>query len=367
MAPSKSSMDTTEDSRVNDEVNTASNTPSDGSSIIPLVPRVAEPRSDRQATIHLPVQAAYDRWAPYYDDDGNILQAIDSYYINKKYLPILCSLAANSFPNLHDARIVDLGSGTGRATVAFSQAWKSKFGSRMDITCLDTSKEMLNIAERRFSSQLMDDGHGFHIKQWDMLNNAWQEALVHGTLASVEEIAPCQPGHVIVSCLVLEHVPMVQYFNTVAALLVPGGYALLTNMHPDMGNMPPTIKETDSTTTTANEPMSDRPTPPIPTGAGFNDPLTGSKVRVEEDYNYTILEVLQAAAGAGLKIEYEVKGQRVKPWMLEGEQPLLGARGRKWLGTKCWYGMIFFKPKHWNLREPLDYDVNFDNYIKEDN
>ena len=77
----------------------------------------------------LPVLEGYDAWAPLYDDDGNPLIAVEGPALREWFGP------------LEGRRVLDLGCGTGRHTLALVAAGAS-------VSALDGSSEML--ARARF-------------------------------------------------------------------------------------------------------------------------------------------------------------------------------------------------------------------------
>jgi len=77
----------------------------------------------------LPVLEGYDAWAPHYDHDGNPLTAMEGPLIQSWFGP------------LEGKRVLDLGCGTGRHTMALVSAGA-------DVTAVDGSGEML--ARARF-------------------------------------------------------------------------------------------------------------------------------------------------------------------------------------------------------------------------
>lgn len=113
----------------------------------------------------------------------------------------------------------------------------------------------------------------------------------------------------VISVLVLEHIPLEDFFRTVARLLRPGGWLLVTNMHPDMGAR---------------------------SQAGFRSG-TGAKVR-GRSFVHGVAETMDAArrcgfvAGPPMMREVAVEGEMVQ-W--------LGPRAEKWVGVNVWYGGLW--------------------------
>jgi hypothetical protein len=119
---------------------------------------------------------------------------------------------------------------------------------------------------------------------------------------------------VVLSTLVLEHLPISVFFQQAAALLKEnGGWLVLTNMHADMGKI---------------------------SQAGFVDEETGKKVR-GDSFNYGVEEVLGEGKKWGFVLEdnWGVEERTVSDEDV-GEGRLLGPRGKKWIGVQVWFGMV---------------------------
>ena len=118
---------------------------------------------------------------------------------------------------------------------------------------------------------------------------------------------------VVLSTLVLEHLPIDIFFRSVSSLLKKrrGVYLVLTNMHAEMGRI---------------------------SQAGFVDEETGEKIR-GDSYNYEVEEVVAEGKKWGLMLEGSVGEREVREEDI-GEGRLLGPRGRKWIGVRVWFGMV---------------------------
>ncbi len=236
--------------------------------------------------------SAYDLWARVYDTDGNFLQALDTIEM-KKLLPRLVSLIETPKP----WKLVDVGCGTGRNTVELLRIPDS------EVIALDASPNMLALAQKRLeeASRELTPAPAFRVGLFDLLEKEQgpPEGLGDPT------------ADVIVSTLVLEHVPLSTYFERCLGFLKPGGLLLLTNMHSEMGNI---------------------------SQAGFVDPASGEKVR-PKSYPHTIEEILEEAGKHGLALVGEFKEESVKEENCEE----LGPRARKWKGIKVWCGGILRK------------------------
>ncbi|KAH0611088.1 uncharacterized protein H6S33_011515 [Morchella sextelata] len=198
-------------------------------------------------TIQLPTTEAYDKWAPTYDHDGNILQLHDDHAFAATIPPLL-----SSHPPTH---ILDLGCGTGRNTSKLHAALPTT-----RITALDASPAMMAIARSRLPSP--------HI--------TW---VLHD-LNRGGPLPVTGPVDAVVSTLVLEHVGLDVFFGAVAGVLRKGGWLYVTSMHPQMGAV---------------------------SRAGFVDER-GVKVQ-GVSFNHQVGEVVASAERAGLMLRGEV-GER---------------------------------------------------------
>ena len=235
--------------------------------------------------------SAYDLWASVYDTDDNFLQALDTIQM-KKLLPRLVSLVETPKP----WKLIDMGCGTGRNTVELLGIPDS------EVIALDASPNMLALAQKRLeeASRELSPTPAFRVGLFDLLKQQDPpEGLVDLT------------ADVIVSTLVLEHVPLSSYFERCLGFLRPGGLLLLTNMHSEMGAI---------------------------SQAGFVDPASGEKVR-PKSYPHTIEEILEEAGRHGLVLVGEFGEESVN----EENCAALGPRAHKWKGIKVWCGGILRK------------------------
>ncbi|KAK2823857.1 hypothetical protein FQN49_007547, partial [Arthroderma sp. PD_2] len=195
---------------------------------------------------------AYNQWAEIYDTDGNFLQALDTLEM-KTLLPTFLSLSKTQ-PG--SAKYIDLGCGTGRNTLPLAQ-----HAAEAAIVGLDPSSGMLELARKRTAG--IDR---VKLELYDML-------------ASTGPPACALEADGIISTLVLEHVPMKDFFSAVTSILKPGGVLLVTNMHSEMGGI---------------------------SQAGFTDPETGMKIS-GTSYAHSAEEVVAEAAQFGLELVGEMK------------------------------------------------------------
>ncbi|KAF1830084.1 S-adenosyl-L-methionine-dependent methyltransferase [Decorospora gaudefroyi] len=249
---------------------------------------------------HIPTQVAYDQWASVYDNDGNMLQATDDIELGTR-LPEFLSRISSTSPHVS---VLDLGCGTGRNTARLlSYDWPRD--QRVSITGLDFSTRMLQVAATKLSSLAKEKKSRVELRLDSCDCFPPTSSPAASPLPALSP--PLQPVHAVISTLVLEHVPIIHFFCTLHALLIPGGLALVTNMHADMGRV---------------------------SQAGFvND--QGVKVR-GQSYVYTVEETLDAARAAGFDVlgvcEREMRREDV-------ESGRVGERGGKWVGVKVWYAV----------------------------
>jgi len=255
---------------------------------------------------HIPTQAAYDQWAAIYDTDGNMLQAIDDLEL-QTLLPDFLSQVNSSTATEQELRVLDLGCGTGRNTEKLVRYdWNRK---SVEVTGLDFSQGMLDVAAKKLSPLLQEkdqQGVRSRLECCDCF-----PTVDNSSASPLPAVSNLRPVHAVTSTLVLEHIPLKDYFATLAALLLPGGTALVTNMHADMGRV---------------------------SQAGFVN-ADGVKVR-GSSYVYTVEETAAVAKTAGLEV-VSVNEREMRKEDVEGGA--VGERGWKWVGTKVWFGMVFSK------------------------
>lgn len=182
----------------------------------------------------------------------------------------------------------------------------------IEVIGLDASPGMLEVAREAVESAGMTDGPEISLKIFDLL----QPVLGRDQLPlSLRDSGACG----VISTLVLEHIPLKQFFSAAAAIVSPGGYFLVTNMHAEMGAI---------------------------SQAGFTDPQTGVKIR-PTSYCHSIAGMLVAAEEAGFQVE-DLNGQDGSKGVLErtvdeamGE--VLGERAKKWVGVTVWFAVCFRK------------------------
>jgi SAM-dependent methyltransferase len=244
----------------------------------------------------------YNRWAKVYDTDGNILQAIDDHLI-----PSLLTSAFSLLPAISPITITELGAGTGRNTVKLLSSTSNV--QIKAINALDLSPGMLEVAKKRcqdvlssVAAQTSTVPPSIQFLEFDALNPA--------QFPSVQKLEG--QADLVISTLVLEHLPSDVFFKTIASLLKPsGGILVLTNMHAEMGRKGQ---------------------------AGFVDESIGEKVR-GFSFNYEVKEVVDEGKKFGFELVGEMGEREVRESDL-GEGKLLGPRGNKWIGTRVWFGCV---------------------------
>ncbi|KAH7113883.1 S-adenosyl-L-methionine-dependent methyltransferase [Dendryphion nanum] len=252
---------------------------------------------------HIPTQEAYNQWASIYDSDGNMLQSMDDIEIEWLLPTLLARVLITQSGSLN---LLDLGCGTGRNTAKLlSYAWPKD--RKVNIVALDFSEGMLNIAAKKLTSIPRDAANvTLRLEKCDCFPT------VHDPSASpLPAVQNLQLVDAITSTLVLEHIPLRDYFSTLASLVVKDGLALVTNMHSEMGRI---------------------------SQAGFINEQ-GVKVR-GESYAYTPEETVEEAKKAGFEV-LELKERKMEK--RDVESGLVGERGLKWVGINVWYGLLLKK------------------------
>lgn len=248
---------------------------------------------------HIGTQDAYDQWAAVYDTDGNMLQSIDDDELKTLLPPLLNQVATTSSSRIS---VLDLGCGTGRNTARLlSHSWPSDL--EVHITGLDFSAGMLALARTKLATLAASNARTtLRLEQCDPFPS---------TTAFSPSTINLPPQTLVLSTLVLEHIPLPTFFRSLAALLAPRGLALVTNMHDDMGRR---------------------------SQAGFVN-AQGVKVR-GTSFVYSLAQTVQAAQDAGLECVQACE-RRVE----EGDvqSGVVGRRGAKWIGCKVWFGLVLRK------------------------
>jgi predicted TPR repeat methyltransferase len=257
---------------------------------------------------HIATQEAYDQWASVYDSDGNMLQSIDDDELSKLLPQYLNTVASTRASSTSPLAMIDLGCGTGRNTTKLvSHPWPNK-GQDITIIGLDFSKGMLNVAEAKLAALKRADATSVQceLHQCDCFPTVQKK-----TISPMPNVPGLNAVDAVISTLVLEHIPLRDYFSTLASIIVKGGYALVTNMHSEMGKK---------------------------SQAGFVN-AQGVKVR-GHSYAHTPRDAAEEARKAGFEV-LRVTQRKVEESDVQGG--IVGERGMKWIGVYVWYGLVLRK------------------------
>lgn len=233
-----------------------------------------------------------------------MLQSIDDVELSSLLPSFLSTLLSSRPSSSSSVSLLDLGCGTGRNTAKLLQySWPR--GQSIDVTGLDFSKGMLEVAGKKLAP-MKGEGIGLSLAQADCFPTVANKFA--SPMPVVQDLSPVDG---VISTLVLEHIPLQDYFSTLASLVQKDGYALVTNMHSEMGNI---------------------------SQAGFVNEK-GIKVR-GDSFAHTVEEAVEEAKRAGFEVlktkERSVDESDVK----EGR---VSERGRKWIGIQVWYGLVLRK------------------------
>ncbi|KAJ5915696.1 hypothetical protein N7466_011629 [Penicillium verhagenii] len=277
-------------------------------------------RGDDQTVEYIGTVEAYDKWAEVYDTDGNFLQQLDTIEM-RALLPRFLERVNIEFQTQRiitdqQLKVVDLGCGTGRNTIQLLRALSMRrdpaFASQVEVVGVDASPGMLDVARTAIQSAAIEnDDVNVSLDVFDLLSSGSDQAAPPSLQGS---------GALgVISTLVLEHIPLKEFFGKASGIMRSGAYFLVTNMHADMGAI---------------------------SQAGFTDPQTGVKIR-PTSYCHSIIEVLAAAKTAGFQVislveESEESGVLERA-VDEQLAEVLGARAKKWVGINVWFGVCFKK------------------------
>ncbi|WEW56651.1 hypothetical protein PRK78_002099 [Emydomyces testavorans] len=267
-------------------------------SLIPNSASTPSPSPSREIK-YLDTIDAYDQWAEVYDTDGNFLQRLDTLEL-QTLLPFFLSQVKHTES---PSRLVDLGCGTGRNTLALVRL------ATEDATVigLEPSSKMLEVARKKIAAYCAEAAPSIDPKEIEA-------RVSFETYNLLNEPGPplsALNADGVISTLVLEHVPFKDFFKAVATMLKPGGVLLLTNMHSEMAGIGQ---------------------------AGFVHPETRIKIR-PTSYPHTVAETLEEARAAGFELIGELKETSVNERLAEN----LGPRAKKWIGVQVWFGGCFRK------------------------
>ncbi|CAI7581319.1 unnamed protein product [Penicillium discolor] len=283
-----------------------------------------KPSGSSQQTQYINTVEAYDKWAEVYDTDGNFLQRLDTIEmrtllpqfidrVSQRFQPSPPETESETEAKAIRPSLVDLGCGTGRNTIQLlSTLSTANKATSFSVIGLDASRGMLDVARTATREYAMKSAVQMDVELGivDLLQPELSKTQLPSSLNG--------PGAVgVISTLVLEHIPLERFFAAAAGIMRSGAYLLVTNMHAEMG---------------------------MRSQAGFTDER-GVKVR-PTSYCHAIPDVLDAAARAGLEVE-EVVGAGSDGVVVRGVDEelgdVLGARAKKWVGVRVWFGACFVK------------------------
>ncbi|KAJ5351371.1 hypothetical protein N7452_000345 [Penicillium brevicompactum] len=279
----------------------------------------AEPSKNSQPTQYVDTVEAYNKWAEVYDTDGNFLQRLDTIEMRSllpHFLDRVSTLQDKVETTAARSSIIDLGCGTGRNTVQLLDALSARKNDTFNLIGLDASPGMLDVARTALNEHAtkQTSPQPVSLDILDILQTASSSQLPPSIGAGASGV---------ISTLVLEHIPLAQFFAVASMIMRPGAYLLVTNMHEEMG---------------------------MQSQAGFTDPESGVKIR-PTSYCHAVPDVLKAAQEAGFSVanigENDVTSNCEEGVIIRGVDEelrhVLGARAGKWVGVKVWFGICFRK------------------------
>lgn len=176
----------------------------------------------------LPVEELYSIWSTSYDLEGRVnnLRGLDDTELETllpKFTSLLVKSHSSSTPPL---RIVDFGCGTGRNTLKLMAMLPGA-----EIIGLDATPAMLEVAERRCNEASAE-----------LPENLRPGSLffkVYNPLEKKTGEATPVPGQAqgLIGTLVIEHLPIAEFFKMCSELVAPGGYVLATNAHEELARI----------------------------------------------------------------------------------------------------------------------------------
>lgn len=207
-------------------------------------------------------------------------------------------------------KILDLGCGTGRNTTKLLQA---DWDRGVDVVGWDGSQAMLDLARTKCEAALPRSGKHDVRLELEVRDSARMDSIPDSYAGYFDGL---------ISTLVVEHIPADIFLSIVSRVLKPGAYALITNMHQDLGAL---------------------------SRAGFKN---GSGERFKAtSYIHTPADIVEVAKASGLGLVGEVREMAVHAKLIDGgrvcgmevQKGFVAERARKYVGTKVWFGMMFRK------------------------
>ena len=245
----------------------------------------------------------YEQWAATSDKDSNIIDLIEDIRLRDWILDLVAKVRQKAPRDGKALLSLDLGCGTGRSICSMVNArWirpSMVIGWDANETLLGMARDKCMAArERRETGKT-----GIRFECVDF--------------SDLETLDPNYKGifHLVVSSRALEHFTLQNFFDVLFWLVRPGGYALVSNVHPDMRSQTP---------------------------LGFTD---GQGKRFECDsYIHRVEDAVAAAQGAGFELLGEPLVQEGVDKMLDGgricghwiKKGTLEESERKWIGVNLW-------------------------------
>ncbi|PGH05359.1 hypothetical protein AJ79_06828 [Helicocarpus griseus UAMH5409] len=255
----------------------------------------------------LPVEELYTQWGTSYDQGRvNNMQGLDDVELETllpKYISLLLpqskATSGSSQAASGPLRLVDFGCGTGRNTLKLITMLAAA-GADAEIVGLDATPALLPLAEKRCNELAAT-----------LPANSQPKKLSFALYNPLKDIALprfAENAQGLISTLVLEHLPLSEFFKLSAATVCPGGYLLITNTHSDFAK--------------------------VAHGSIVN-PETGEKYW-SESHVHTIEDVWNEGDRWGFEMVEVQEGIPKDPNMV-------GAMRGYWEGVKCWVGFILRK------------------------
>ncbi|KAG6366269.1 hypothetical protein INS49_000445 [Diaporthe citri] len=243
----------------------------------------------------LPVQELYSKWSTSYDQErANNLRGLDDTGL-ETLLPKFTSLLVQSHgSSTGPLRVVDFGCGTGRNTLKLMAMLPGA-----EIIGLDATPAMLEVAERRCNQASSE-----------LPANLLPGSLsfkVYNPLEKKMGVGTPVPGQAqgLISTLVIEHLPIAEFFKMCSEFVGPGGYVLATNAHEDLARI---------------------------ARASIVDPETGALLW-GESHTHTNEAVKKEGAKWGFDLVEIQEG-------IPKDPNIVGPMRGHWDGVKCWVGFV---------------------------
>lgn len=273
---------------------TETNTSGSGSSAKENQPPAGAPYRPLDASANA---RSHAQWVSTPDTIRTVVQAIDDIEAAIT-IPALHHGLESRKPTRVPLRILELGCGAGRTTLKLIRhQWKQPVA----IEAWDTRQEMIVMAESKCRATVSEKRDV--MMTFRCLDICDTRRIPEGWVAAFD---------IIVSSLVLEHVPLEIYWSQIRTLLKPGGAGALSSRHPDID---------------------------AGHAVGFQDAAGGRSIG--SHHSHGIQDTIDCGTRAGLVIE-DVKETAVDEALIARRE--IGEGARSWIGKKVWYGMKFRMP-----------------------